>query len=541
MVADAYKLTDPPKTVRLRRQRPEGPGGGAGLDAVQRPDGRLDPRQGRQAGAELRRPTSRASPSTRSSSTRPRRPAPPTTIGAAARRASARAWPPTCRPGRSAPPATTIPEQSKVVGKAGIMLAPPGKGMPKKYGVGGWGLAINADIDPKKQGSRLAVHQVDDQPRRPQGDEPAAAPAAISGSARPMTRISWRNIPSFRCSIETFVNGDGEYRPRIPQYPQIQDILGTAVNAVLVGNTDPKKALDDAQAKAAETVLRGKGLRALALAQCRQDLHARSDQSRSAASSCAGVTCFTGVAARSSSFSSALPALDLCAAGGGLAARPGHLSTASSTTACLSRRRAPSSASATIASCGPIRRRGTRCSSPPYFTVAAVAIEFVLGLGLALLLWRDSLFQRVCLALLLIPVTVTPLVVGLIFRALLAARLRHDRLLHRRPGACRARAASSAIPARALATLVGGRRLAMDAVHGADPARRPEVAADRYSRGGRGRRRHRRAALPHHHPADAPAGGLSRPGAAHDGCLPGLRHRLLDHQWRARRTRPTCS
>lgn len=55
------------------------------------------------------------------------------------------------------------------------------------------------------------------------------------------------------------------------------------------------------------------------------------------------------------------------------------------------------------------------------FTFAAVAIEFILGLGMALLLWRDGLFQRVCLALLLIPVTVTPVVVGLIFRALLAA------------------------------------------------------------------------------------------------------------------------
>ena len=55
------------------------------------------------------------------------------------------------------------------------------------------------------------------------------------------------------------------------------------------------------------------------------------------------------------------------------------------------------------------------------FTVAAVGIEFVLGMGLALLLWRDSLFHRICLALLLIPVTVTPVVVGLVFRALLAA------------------------------------------------------------------------------------------------------------------------
>ena len=53
------------------------------------------------------------------------------------------------------------------------------------------------------------------------------------------------------------------------------------------------------------------------------------------------------------------------------------------------------------------------------FTIAAVGLQFVLGLGLALLLWRDSLFHRICLALLLIPVAMTPLVVGLVFRALL--------------------------------------------------------------------------------------------------------------------------
>ena len=54
------------------------------------------------------------------------------------------------------------------------------------------------------------------------------------------------------------------------------------------------------------------------------------------------------------------------------------------------------------------------------FTVAAVGLEFVFGMALALLLWRDGRFERICLALLLIPVTVTPVAVGLVFRALLA-------------------------------------------------------------------------------------------------------------------------
>jgi len=54
------------------------------------------------------------------------------------------------------------------------------------------------------------------------------------------------------------------------------------------------------------------------------------------------------------------------------------------------------------------------------FTFGAVAIEFALGLGLALLLWRDDWFNRIALALLLVPATVTPLVVGLMFKALLS-------------------------------------------------------------------------------------------------------------------------
>ncbi len=55
------------------------------------------------------------------------------------------------------------------------------------------------------------------------------------------------------------------------------------------------------------------------------------------------------------------------------------------------------------------------------FTVAAVSFELTLGAVIALALWRDDRFNRLCLALILIPVTVTPLAVGLIFKGLLLA------------------------------------------------------------------------------------------------------------------------
>lgn len=53
------------------------------------------------------------------------------------------------------------------------------------------------------------------------------------------------------------------------------------------------------------------------------------------------------------------------------------------------------------------------------FTLGCVAAELGFGLCLALLLWRDDTFNRVAVTLMLVPITVTPIVVGLIFRALL--------------------------------------------------------------------------------------------------------------------------
>lgn len=141
------------------------------------------------------------------------------------------------------------PEQSKVSGDVGISLAPTAEGVAQTYGFGGWGLGINSDIDELKQEAAwLFIKWV---------TSPAIEKQAVMMGSGGMIRLSTVSDPDvvekypFMPVIHTsFVNGDGEYRPRIPQYPEIQDLLGTAVNAVLTAGADPQQALDEAQAKA---------------------------------------------------------------------------------------------------------------------------------------------------------------------------------------------------------------------------------------------------------------------------------------------------
>ena len=87
------------------------------------------------------------------------------------------------------------------------------------------------------------------------------------------------------------------------------------------------------------------------------------------------------------------------------------------------------------------------------FTVASVAIQLVLGGALALALWRDDRFNRICLTLMLIPVTITPLAVGLIFKGLLLADYGQIGYFLAQWGLSSPRGLFSSIPT-ALATLV---------------------------------------------------------------------------------------
>ncbi|HWU63636.1 MAG TPA: sugar ABC transporter substrate-binding protein [Ensifer sp.] len=143
------------------------------------------------------------------------------------------------------------PKTSKVVGKVAIALAPRGKGLPKIYGIGGWGMAINADAKDKQKEAAWTFIKWVTSPAIQKEMNLAGAGSYIRKSTVADKDLNAK-YPFLPVLNEVFENGDGDYRPRIPEYPEIQDILGTAVNSVLVGTAEPKAALDAAQAAAAK-------------------------------------------------------------------------------------------------------------------------------------------------------------------------------------------------------------------------------------------------------------------------------------------------
>ena len=137
------------------------------------------------------------------------------------------------------------PEMSSVVGKVDITFAPVSEGMEPKYGFGGWGIGINADSDPEKQEAAwifikwLSSPEIQKEWLRHDG-----APIRRSTCEDPELVAEYPWLPKL---LEAFEKGDGDYRPRIPQYSILQDALGTYVNSYLVGEMSAQEALDAAQ------------------------------------------------------------------------------------------------------------------------------------------------------------------------------------------------------------------------------------------------------------------------------------------------------
>ena len=137
------------------------------------------------------------------------------------------------------------PELSTIVGNVDVAAAPVKSGIAPKFGFGGWGIGINADSTPAEQECAwqfikwLSSPEIQKEWLRNDG-------APIRRSTMTDPEIV-KQFPWMPLLLTSFEKGDGDYRPRIPQYSMIEDALGTHVNAFLVGQETAEQALEAAQ------------------------------------------------------------------------------------------------------------------------------------------------------------------------------------------------------------------------------------------------------------------------------------------------------
>jgi multiple sugar transport system substrate-binding protein len=119
-----------------------------------------------------------------------------------------------------------------------------------KYGFGGWGIGINADSK-NQEAAWMFIKWLSCADTQK---------AWIDNNGSPIRRSTLEDpdmvakYPWFPVLLESFVKGDGEYRPREPWYSKMEDVIGTNVNAYLVDQIDAQTAIDNMQAAAAEII-----------------------------------------------------------------------------------------------------------------------------------------------------------------------------------------------------------------------------------------------------------------------------------------------
>ena len=159
------------------------------------------------------------------------------------------------------------PSRSKVVGKIGFSRWPKGPSGRRVTSIWNWGLGINASIPQRtRQAAWLFIQWstcTETQARTSVGVPP-------TGVARlGVNRLSILNSPEYAklvggigkdflpSLIESMANDtDPDWRPRVPQWPAVGEIMSVSIQQALVGQASPKDALDNAQ-RSIDKVMRG--------------------------------------------------------------------------------------------------------------------------------------------------------------------------------------------------------------------------------------------------------------------------------------------
>lgn len=130
-----------------------------------------------------------------------------------------------------------------VSGSAAITTTPVKEGMDPVYPFGGWGVGINRDSD-NQEAAWEFIKWLSSPEVQKQYVELGGKPIRRSTLTDPDLNAKY---PFLSTILEVVENGDGDFRPRITQYSQIEDAVGLAVNLVITGQSTAQEALDAAQ------------------------------------------------------------------------------------------------------------------------------------------------------------------------------------------------------------------------------------------------------------------------------------------------------
>ncbi|WP_407530956.1 ABC transporter substrate-binding protein [Methylobacterium oryzisoli] len=158
------------------------------------------------------------------------------------------------------------PEKSKVIGKVAFARWPKGPSGRRVTSIWNWGFPINAALPEKRRKATwLFIQWAASAETQARTSHRFAGPAKRSGVNRTslwkdpdyvglMSRFGDNFVEATLASLEN--DTDVDWRPRVPQWPAVGDVLATAIQSALSGQAGVKAALDEAQRRI-EPMMRG--------------------------------------------------------------------------------------------------------------------------------------------------------------------------------------------------------------------------------------------------------------------------------------------
>lgn len=152
------------------------------------------------------------------------------------------------------------PAKSKVAGRIGYRRWPKGPANKRVTSIWNWAMPINAALPSrKKQATWLYIQWLASRPTQLLSATFKEAPDAVVRTG--VNRMSiwqdpeYRKVIAFTPDYADVVltslreDTDADWRPRIPEWPEIGEVMAIAIQEALVGRKTPKQALDDANAE----------------------------------------------------------------------------------------------------------------------------------------------------------------------------------------------------------------------------------------------------------------------------------------------------